>query len=379
MLNRRTLRIKTMQAIFAFMQSKKSHYNIGKQNIEKSFSRDLNSMEVQDSALLVAQSDESKKLYEQYYNQKGIEVTTSKDEKVNQITTDTIANYYNCIEKDRLFFRSNMVIEAEKIIDRYILMLQLLVEFAQFAQTDKRIKGKNFVKNLLIDALKFNKSLENMILKHNLSWKSEVDDLKSWYKELLRKDETFIEYLNKDNPNFSDDSEIVQHLIKAIFKNDLVTSFMEERDINWAENRAIVRSMVLKTIKEIGEENSENFELMELSYNWEEDKDFFVKLYNETLSLGKEYKEMIAQRTKNWEVDRLAAVDRIALEMGVTEMLNFSSIPVKVTINEYIELVKNYSTPKSKQFINGILDTISKDLTVQGKIKKSGRGLIDNR
>ena len=368
-----------MQAIFAFMQSKKSHYNIGKQNIEKSFSRDLNSMEVQDSALLVAQSDESKKLYEQYYNQKGIEVTTSKDEKVNQITTDTIANYYNCIEKDRLFFRSNMVIEAEKIIDRYILMLQLLVEFAQFAQTDKRIKGKNFVKNLLIDALKFNKSLENMILKHNLSWKSEEDDLKSWYKELLRKDETFIEYLNKDNPNFSDDSEIVQHLIKAIFKNDLVTSFMEERDINWAENRAIVRSMVLKTIKEIGEENSENFELMELSYNWEEDKDFFVKLYNETLSLGKEYKEMIAQRTKNWEVDRLAAVDRIALEMGVTEMLNFSSIPVKVTINEYIELVKNYSTPKSKQFINGILDTISKDLTVQGKIKKSGRGLIDNR
>lgn len=368
-----------MQAIFAYMQSKESHYNIGRQNIEKSFSPDLNSMEVQDHKLLNAQSDESKKLYAQYYKQKGVEITSSEDEKVNQVTTDTITNYYNRIDKDRQFFRSHMVTEAEKINDRYVLMMQLLVEFAEFAKTDKRIKGKNFVKNLLIDALKFNKSLESFILKHNLSWKSEEDNLKSWYLELIRKDETFIEYLNKDNPNFSDDSEIIQHLLKATFKSDLVTSFMEEKDINWAENRAIVRSMVLKTVKEINEENPENFELMELSYNWEEDKAFFVKLYDETLGLNVAFKEMIAQRTKNWEIDRLAAVDRIALEMGVTEMLNFPSIPVKVTINEYIELVKNYSTPKSKQFINGILDTISKDLTDQGKIKKSGRGLLDNR
>ena len=368
-----------MQSLFAFMQSKESHYNIGKQNIDKSFARDLNSMEVQDTVLLSAQCEESKKLYKQYFKQKGVEVKESEDLKVNQVTSETIAEYYINVEKDRKFFRSTMVAEAEKISERYVLMLQLMVEFAKFAETDKRIEGKNFVNNMLIAALKSNKSLENVILKHNLSWTREEDDLKSWYLELLRRDATFIDYLKKQEPSFSDDVEIVQYLVKAIFKNDMVASFMEEKDINWSEDRAIVRSMVLKTLKEVTEEGGENFKLMELSYDWEEDKAFFIKLYDATLDLEVEYKDMIAQRTKNWDIDRLAAVDRIALEMGVAEMLNFQSIPVKVTINEYIELVKNYSTPKSKQFINGILDTISKDLTENGKIKKSGRGLIDNR
>jgi len=336
-------------------------------------------MEVRDMVLLSAQCELSKTLFIQNFSHKGVDVIDSEDLKVNHITTDTIVEYYSSVAKDRKFFRSTMVAEAEKISERYVLMLQLMVEFAKFAETDKRIAGKNFVNNMLIAALKYNKSLEKVILKHNLSWTKEEDDLKSWYLELLRRDEKFIEYLKKPEPNFSDDVEIVQYLVKAIFKNDMVASFMEEKDINWSEDRAIVRSMVLKTLKEVTEKDRENFELMELSYDWEEDKAFFIKLYDVTLDLDAEYKDMIAQRTKNWDIDRLAAVDRIALEMGVAEMLNFPSIPVKVTINEYIELVKNYSTPKSKQFINGILDTISKDLTENGKIKKSGRGLIDNR
>ena len=88
---------------------------------------------------------------------------------------------------------------------------------------------------------------------------------------------------------------------------------------------------------------------------------------------------MIAAKTKNWEVDRLAITDQIILKMAIAELLNFQSIPVKVTINEYIELSKNYSTPKSKQFVNGILDVISDDLKDSGKLKKSGRGLLDSK
>ena len=95
---------------------------------------------------------------------------------------------------------------------------------------------------------------------------------------------------------------------------------MEEEDINWVEDKAIVRSMVLKTIKSIEADSLENFEMMELSYNWEDDKEFFIKLYNETLNLDQEFKDMIAQRTKNWDIERLAAVDRITLEMGVAEI-----------------------------------------------------------
>ena len=103
------------------------------------------------------------------------------------------------------------------------------------------------------------------------------------------------------------------------------------------------------------------------------------KLFKETIGLGIQHKELISQNTKNWEVDRLPLTDRVILEMAIAEMVNFPSIPVKVTINEYIELAKEYSTPKSRQFINGILDVISKKMKESGAMKKSGRGLIDNK
>ena len=124
---------------------------------------------------------------------------------------------------------------------------------------------------------------------------------------------------------------------------------------------------------------SDSFELQVLSYNWEEDKEFFKELFEATLDSGEKYTELIAAKTSNWDIERLAMTDRIILEMAVAEMTGFPSIPVKVTINEYIEVSKRYSTPKSKQFINGLLDALSKELTKEGAIKKSGRGLIDNK
>lgn len=119
--------------------------------------------------------------------------------------------------------------------------------------------------------------------------------------------------------------------------------------------------------------------IQKLSLDWEDDKDFINKLFKNTIDLDDEYKQLIAKNTKNWEVDRLPLTDRAILEMALTEMIHFPNIPVKVTINEYIELSKEYSTPKSRQFVNGILDVMSKNMKDFGAIKKSGRGLIDNK
>jgi len=118
---------------------------------------------------------------------------------------------------------------------------------------------------------------------------------------------------------------------------------------------------------------------MELSSNWEEDREFFTELFDSSLANDKSLEDVIHKKLQNWDMERLAMVDRILLKMAISEMIHFSSIPVKVTINEYIELSKLYSTPKSKQFINGILDTTSAELVESGVIKKSGRGLIDNK
>ena len=154
---------------------------------------------------------------------------------------------------------------------------------------------------------------------------------------------------------------------------------MEDRDLNWSEDRAIIKSLVTKTVKSIEEVNLDDFELQELSYNWEDDKAFFVKLYEDTNQVEPKYEALIARKTKNWEIDRIAITDKIILDMAIAEMINFQSIPIKVTINEYIEIAKKYSTPKSKLFINGVLDVIAEELQSSGDVKKSGRGLIDNK
>jgi N utilization substance protein B len=153
-----------------------------------------------------------------------------------------------------------------------------------------------------------------------------------------------------------------------------MTEFFEEKDLNWNLNKDVVKSMSTKTFKI---EALEDLSLQPLALQWEDDKSFFEDLYAFTLESDKDLNGWVEAQTKNWESDRLAMTDFILLKMAVAEMIKFPSIPVKVSINEYIELAKNYSTPKSGQFINGILDEISIRLMSEKIIQKSGRGLID--
>jgi len=153
-----------------------------------------------------------------------------------------------------------------------------------------------------------------------------------------------------------------------------MTEFFEEKDLNWNLNKDVVKSMSTKTFKI---EALEDLSLQPLALQWEDDKSFFEDLYEFTLDSDKDLNGWVEAQTKNWESDRLAMTDFILLKMAVAEMIKFPSIPVKVSINEYIELAKNYSTPKSGQFINGILDEISIRLMSEKIIQKSGRGLID--
>src|SRR5690606_26253794 len=151
--------------------------------------------------------------------------------------------------------------------------------------------------------------------------------------------------------------------------NDTILSFFYEKDLNWAENKSIVRSLALKVLKNAEDHSEpENFELPEIAINWEEDKEFFQNIFNLSVGSEEEYKDLIAVNTKNWDIERVASTDKIIITMALTEMANFPSIPIKVSINEYIDISKTYSTPKSKQFVNGLLDVLAKELTESGKI-----------
>lgn len=153
-----------------------------------------------------------------------------------------------------------------------------------------------------------------------------------------------------------------------------MTEYFEEKDLNWSLNKDVVKSMANKTFKI---EALEDLSLQPLAIQWEDDRLFFEELFDYSVSEDKQLSAWIGDQTKNWESDRLAVADFIILKMALAEMVKFSSIPVKVSINEYIELAKNYSTPKSGQFINGILDVVSNRLVQEKVITKSGRGLID--
>jgi N utilization substance protein B len=177
-----------------------------------------------------------------------------------------------------------------------------------------------------------------------------------------------------------DQRKFVSHLFKkVILGKSIINDYFEEDVLRWAEDKEIVKALVEKTVKSYDPATDKKITLHTLSLNWEEDKDFIETLYNTALNLTDEHRELIASNTRNWEVERLPLTDRVILEMAIAELLSFPNIPVKVTINEYIELAKTYSTPKSRQFINGILDVIAKELQDAGQIKKSGRGLMDNK
>ncbi|MTI33355.1 transcription antitermination factor NusB [Xanthovirga aplysinae] len=396
MLNRRSLRIKAMQTVYAFEQCKQSDYHLAIESIKNSFAPDLNSLEVQDKELLEKKKQMAIGLFTECFKEEIIPAKEDTSEDIRKAVKEAISFYHQQVDKDLNYFKKFMVAEAENLSNNYLMLLLLLVELSDMVKAEDDEKKNswarkinptysselNFYRNRLINALRNSNELKLYATKRNLNWSDDREVVKEWYKEILKHDETYKAYKVSAETTFEQDKDIVLYLIKkVIFKHELFVSFLEEKDLSWAEDKAALRSMLTKTIKGIEEEQEESgeIELTKLSMNWEEDKEFFKDLFNFTIQNDQEYGKTIAELSRNWDMERLASLDRILLKMALTEMINFPSIPVKVTINEYIELSKMYSTPKSKHFVNGILDVVAEKLVAEGVIRKSGRGLIDNK
>jgi len=267
--------------------------------------------------------------------------------------------------------------EMEQLAATYHSVISLILALADQASSDKKIDHSNFVKNALVKAWKQNEELKKAVVKETSGWETRMDKVRGWFRDVLKEDDTYKRYLNEEDPNEEAQKAFIKHLSrKIILGNGTINDYFEEQNIRWAEDKDIIKSMMDKTIKSYADEK---ITLQKVSLNWDDDLEFIDRLFNNAVDLDPQYKELIAKNTRNWEVDRLPLTDRVILEMAISEMIHFPNIPVKVTINEYIELSKDYSTPKSRQFINGILDVISKAMKESGAVKKSGRGLLDNK
>jgi N utilization substance protein B len=279
----------------------------------------------------------------------------------------------------------------EKVYDLYLYFLLLVQEVTEQALQElemakvKHLPTKNdlnpsmrFVENQIAKLISTNVELQKKCNNKKIAWNEEPEMIKKFFYT-IKNDDRFKAYMSSDAPTgFEEDKKIWLYIIRELmFEFEPFQFYFEEKSIIWIDDYQIVYNAVLKTIEDLKPSDNENKSLPSLYKDEEDDRKFVLELYRKTLLNDKENETVISKMTDNWEVERIAMMDVLLMKMAITEAITFSNIPVKVTLNEYIELSKNYSSPKSKIFINGVLDKIFELYKTEGKIKKTGRGLIE--
>lgn len=390
MLSRRHLRIKVLQSLYALQAAREADYQLAIDFITESFKPNLNTMAPQDPVKLEGMRKITTILLDEHHR-KG-EISKDEDAPAEAIVTakNALKYYLDLFRKDKQRIAKQLTPEVEAIYNTYLLLLQLFIELGSFSQAERErqyddpdsnpiAKLAGFDTNRVVIALTESKGLQNEFIRKGITWGNEVNGLiRKLFRDVFRQDETYRAYCTQKNHTVEEDQQLMQHALReVVLKNDEVTSFFELKDLYWSENGDLARKMVSKTLKSATE--PDGVLLVPLTDDWEEDRYFMEELFEQTVTYNDEYEGYISEPLKNWDVERLSAMDYLILKMSVSEMINFPGIPVKVTINEAIEIAKEYSTPKSGKFVNGILDTLSKNLIKEGKIRKSGRGLLDNK
>jgi transcription antitermination protein NusB len=276
----------------------------------------------------------------------------------------------------------------QKSYDLYHYMLLLIVDIADYANSRIEIARQKmvptredlnpntkFVENKVIQLFRINKQLNQYLNASHLSWVNSPELIKKLHNR-IRMTPYFKEYMEDANRSFEQDKKLISEIYTAeIINTESIYQTLEEQSIYWNDEIEFIISMIAKTIKDLEESDDENAPLLPL-YKNDDDKDFVRDLFRKAVMHKEEYSKLIESYTENWDVERIAFIDMLILIMSITEAVAFPSIPTRVTINEYLEIAKFYSTEKSSVFINGLLDKIFKHLKDEQKIKKTGRGLI---
>ncbi|MDF2432287.1 MAG: transcription antitermination protein NusB [Mucilaginibacter sp.] len=284
----------------------------------------------------------------------------------------------------------NLLQSIDSVYEMYIWMLSLISEVTSYAENDAEERANKhlptgddlnanvkILSNRFILSLKKNKEFLTGLKKYKIAWDFEPELVKSLFTVLKNSDD-YKEYIKRTGDTIQTDKDIIKFIFKkVILKSSIAEQVFEDKFIYWPVDKDVLQALIAKTFKNFSSDNYELNKLAEVTGNWEEDREFIVQLFEESIRYNSDYQQLITNKTQNWEPDRIAMMDTLLMKMAIAEFINFTSIPVKVTINEYLEISKEFSTPKSNSFINGILDKILIELKTENKIKKIGRGLIE--
>ncbi|WP_294720865.1 transcription antitermination factor NusB [Prevotella sp.] len=277
-------------------------------------------------------------------------------------------------EKELLFSLS-------KAYDLYNCLLSLIVavsreahlhydvEVARARREGKDVPSGKFANNRFAMQLEENKQLCEYMETQKQSWADNIEFVRNLLSQ-MEQSQIYKDYIESPEDSYEDDREVWRKLYKAlIMENENLDSLLEERSLYWNDDKEIVDTFVLKTIKRFDPKNKAKQELLP-EFKDEEDKDFAVKLFRATILNADQYQRFMSETSRNWDFSRLAYMDVVIMQIAIAEMMNFPNIPVGVTINEYVDLAKLYSTPKSGSYINGMLDAIAHYLADTGKMMK---------
>ncbi|TBX70024.1 transcription antitermination factor NusB [Flavobacterium silvisoli] len=287
------------------------------------------------------------------------------------------------LEKEEKF----LIQSIDNIQDLYLIMLSSLIEIRKkeevfletsskkhLATPEEKNPNRKFVNNAVLLLLEENSSLSIALEKRKINNWSMNDDYILILLNEIKKSDLYQKYMSTKKTTFEEDKQfVVDMFTEVLAPNEKLYEYLEDHKLTWIDDIPLVNTQIQKQLRQISEKD--DFRVIKL-YKDEEDREFVSLLFRKTVlnevSLAKEY----IDKTPNWDADRIAEIDTIILKMAICEFLKFPSIPVKVTINEYLEIAKEYSTPKSSIFINGILDNLVKEFESENKIKKTGRGLM---
>ncbi|MEL6810754.1 MAG: transcription antitermination factor NusB [Bacteroidota bacterium] len=243
------------------------------------------------------------------------------------------------------------------------------------ATDEERNPSRSFVDNQVIRLLMQNEALKEYLQHKKLdNWKNDDEYVTILFNDLKDQD-WYQDYLKLPHPSFKDDQHLILKLYKEVIApNDKLYEYLEDHRLTWLDDYPLVNTSIVKMLSKISPKNTGSIFNAEVFKN-DEDREYSLELFRKVVLNDDKLASQIDGKTPNWDQERIAEMDMIILKMGIAEFLHFPSIPVKVTINEYLEISKEYSTPKSSLFINGILDKMVKELTASDKLNKIGRGL----
>lgn len=288
------------------------------------------------------------------------------------------------LEKEEKFLLASL----DSIMDLYLIMITSLIELRNkeeehleisskkhLATAEERNPNKKFINNAVLQLLAENNSISIAVEKRKINNWAANDDAILLLLQDVKQSDIYKDYMAAPPSDFATDRKFVAELFsEVVAPNDKLYSYLEDHRLTWIDDIPVVNTQILKELKQITKKE-DDFRITRI-FKDVDDKDYAIALFRKTVLNETELAKEFMDKTPNWDFERIAELDTIILKMAICEFLKFPSIPVKVTINEYLELAKEYSTPRSSVFINGILDNIVKDFTEADRIKKSGRGLM---